>query len=56
MYYEMQKIVSDEGSTVIPMFASYVMAASDNVGTPEQIAANWTLDGFRAPERWWLQG
>ncbi|MCR8722848.1 ABC transporter substrate-binding protein [Frigidibacter sp. ROC022] len=54
MYFEMQKIVSDEGATVIPMFASYVMATNDRVGTPDQIAANWTLDGFRAPERWWL--
>lgn len=54
MYVEMQRIVRDEGSTIIHMFANYVMAVSDSIGTPEQIASNWTLDGFRAPERWWL--
>ncbi len=54
MYYEMQAIVRDEGSTVIPMFANYVMALSDKVATPEEIGANWTMDGFRAVERWWF--
>ncbi|MGB8622251.1 MAG: ABC transporter substrate-binding protein [Paracoccaceae bacterium] len=54
MYVEMQRIVRDEGSTVIPMFANYVMALSDKVATPDQIGANWTMDGFRAVERWWF--
>lgn len=54
MYYEMQAIVSNEGSTVIPMFANYVMAHSDKIATPDEIGANWTLDGFRAVERWWF--
>ncbi len=54
MYEEMQRIVRDEGSTVIPMFANYVMAVSDAVATPDEIGANWTMDGFRAPERWWF--
>ncbi len=54
MYADMQRIVRDEGSTVIPMFANYVMAVSDAIETPEEIASNWTMDGFRAPERWWL--
>jgi len=54
MYVEMQRIVRDEGSTIIPMFSNYVMAAADNVMTPEQIGANTTLDGVRATERWWF--
>ena len=54
MYGEMQNIVRTEGGVIIPMFASYVMAHSDKVKTPEKVAANWTLDGFRAPERWWF--
>ncbi|MBK5928332.1 ABC transporter substrate-binding protein [Rhodobaculum claviforme] len=54
MYAEMQAIVRDEGATVIPVFANYVMAASDRVMTPEVIGANTTLDGFRAIERWWF--
>ncbi|MCC5987863.1 MAG: ABC transporter substrate-binding protein [Pararhodobacter sp.] len=54
MYVDMQSIVRDEGSTVIPMFANYVMAVSDTIATPDDIGANWTMDGFRAPERWWM--
>ncbi|WP_209425752.1 ABC transporter substrate-binding protein [Pararhodobacter sp. SW119] len=54
MYVEMQRIVKDEGSTIIPMFANYVMAVSEAIATPEDIGANWTMDGFRAPERWWM--
>jgi peptide/nickel transport system substrate-binding protein len=54
MYQEMQKIVSFEGSTIIPMYNNYVMAVSDKVGTPEVIGNNWNLDGFRSVERWWF--
>lgn len=54
MYYEMQDLVSNQGGTVVPMYASYVMGLSDKVAHPEQVAANWTLDGFRALERWWF--
>jgi peptide/nickel transport system substrate-binding protein len=54
MYHEMQQLVSFEGSTVIPMYNNYLMAVSDKVGHPEQIAANWNFDGFRAVERWWF--
>ncbi|AZV79735.1 ABC transporter substrate-binding protein [Parasedimentitalea marina] len=54
MYVEMQGLVRDEGSTLIPMFASYVMAHSTAVATPEKVAPNWTMDGFRVAERWWF--
>lgn len=53
MYYEMQKILNDEGGAVIPMFASYVIATSDAVGHPEKFASNWDMDGGRCMERWW---
>jgi peptide/nickel transport system substrate-binding protein len=54
MYHEMQMLCQTEGGTVTPMFASYVMAHSDKVATPEKVGANWSLDGFRAVERWWF--
>ncbi len=54
MYMEMQQIVSFEGSTIIPMYNNYVMAAANHVGTPDQISSNWNLDGFRCVERWWV--
>ncbi len=54
MYHEMQDILRTQGGVVIPMFASYVMAHTDKVQHPEKVGANWTLDGFRAIERWWF--
>lgn len=54
MYHEMQRIVSFEGSTIIPMYNNYVMALANTVATPEKISNNWNLDGFRCVERWWF--
>ena len=54
MYVEMQSIVRDEGGVVVPMFSADLSAASDKVGHGK-LAANWELDGFRAPERWWFK-
>ena len=54
IYSEMQNIVRDEGGVLIPVFANWVQALSDKVGTPEQIAGNWTLDGNKNIERWWF--
>jgi len=54
MYAEMQNILRTDGGVVIPMFASYVMAHSDRLKTPDVVGANWTMDGFRALERWWF--
>jgi peptide/nickel transport system substrate-binding protein len=54
IYYEMQDIVSNQGGIVIPMFGQYVMALNEKVAHPETVSALWTLDGFRAVERWWF--
>jgi len=53
MYGEMQKLVRDDGASVIPMFASYVGALAKNVGH-DKMGANWDMDGLRCMERWWL--
>ena len=53
MYFEMQDIVANKGGVAIPMFASYVFATSDAVGTPETFASNQDLDGANFMERWW---
>lgn len=52
-YYEMQEICSNEGGVIVPMFASYVMAMSKDIGLPK-VAANWDLDGLRCMTRWWM--
>ena len=54
MYVEMQRIVRDEGGVVVPRFSSDRAAPSDKVDHGK-LAANWELDGFRAPERWWFK-
>jgi peptide/nickel transport system substrate-binding protein len=54
MYYEMQDLCANQGGSIIPMFANYVFATSNVIGTPEKIASNWDLDGERWAERWWF--
>jgi peptide/nickel transport system substrate-binding protein len=52
MYYEMQEIVNMDGGVVVPFFAAYVFARSENVVTSENMAKNWDMDGERSVERW----
>jgi peptide/nickel transport system substrate-binding protein len=54
MYYEMQKLVNEDGGTVIPMFANWVFAMKDTIGHGE-FASNWDNDGERWMERWWFK-
>lgn len=54
MYGEMQRIVRDDGGTVIPMFANYVFGLRDRVQHDGSLAGNWTLDGMKFSERWWF--
>ena len=54
MYHEMQRLVSDEGGVVIPVFNNYIHAISDKVAHDADMAANWANDGQRYIERWWL--
>ena len=53
IYVEMQRIVRDEGGTVIPVFASDLMAATDTL-KHGKVAANIQMDGLRVAERWWF--
>lgn len=56
LYAEAQFLVHDDGGSIIPMFANHIMAVSKNIGHSEDVAANWELDGAKAPERWWREG
>ena len=53
MYGEMQRIMRDEGSSIIPLFNSDLMAANDKVRFGE-VAGNRQMDGLRLIERWWM--
>ncbi len=54
LYGEMQRIVSNDGGAVVPMFANYVFAVADNIQHGAQMSGNWDLDGERFMERWWF--
>jgi peptide/nickel transport system substrate-binding protein len=53
MYVEMQRLVSDDGGVVVPMFAADLSAATDKIKHGE-LAVNSELDGYRCAERWWF--
>lgn len=52
MYHEMQRLVSEDGATIIPIFVNYIDVTSDGIGHGE-VASNRFLDGWKAVERWW---
>lgn len=53
MYAECQKILRDEGGTIIPFFKNFVEAGSDKVRFGK-ISSVWECDGQKASERWWF--
>ncbi len=54
MYYECQAVLNDDGGAIVPMFANHIMALNKNVMHEDNVAANWSMDGSRASERWWF--
>jgi peptide/nickel transport system substrate-binding protein len=54
MYREMQHLVSNDGGTIIPMFANYVSARTTKIARGPSIASNFDLDGQKCIERWWM--
>lgn len=53
IYREAQELLSNDGGTVVPMYANYVFAASKKLGHGK-IAANFDMDGQKFAERWWF--
>jgi peptide/nickel transport system substrate-binding protein len=53
MYWEMQKIIHEEGASIIPVFGNYVYVASNKLRF-KTIASNSMFDGRRIHERWWF--
>ena len=52
MYGEMQRLVTDEGSVIIPMFSNDTYAISTAIGHGA-LQTLWPLDTRRCCERWW---
>ena len=53
MYVEMQQILHETGSSIIPLFNNDLLAANDKVRFGK-VAGNRQLDGLRLIERWWM--
>jgi peptide/nickel transport system substrate-binding protein len=53
LYEEAQMLINDDGGSLIPMFANHIMAVSNDIAHSDDVAANWEMDGAKAPERWW---
>ncbi|MCG8623807.1 MAG: ABC transporter substrate-binding protein [Proteobacteria bacterium] len=54
IYREMQMLISQEGATVIPMFANYVDAHNKKVAHGDDVGNIWLLDNSRVCKRWWM--
>lgn len=53
IYGEMQRIVHEEGGTIVPFFPAMIDATSDKIATGT-VAGNLNMDGGRAADRWWF--
>ena len=52
MYFEMQKIVRDEGGLVCPVFANSVFITSDKVKVSDKLTGHLAMDGEKNTENW----
>ena len=53
MYGEAQALIRDDGGIVVPVFADWVDATSEKIGTGP-LSSDFELDGGRCSERWWF--
>ena len=54
MYYELQELVHNDGGVVIPVFASFLHAASDKLGHGEVSGISY-MDYFHLARKWWFK-
>ncbi len=54
MYWECQRLVNEDGGSLVWGFTNYLHGLRDNVRYPQTVAGNWTLDGAKSAERWWF--
>ncbi|MGE4252204.1 MAG: ABC transporter substrate-binding protein [Parvibaculaceae bacterium] len=53
-YSEMQRILHDKGSVIVPFFRNWIYARRANVQHGGKLTSSWPLDGARGAERWWF--
>ena len=54
IYGEMQSICSQEGGTIVPMYANYIDAHSNKLAHGPDVGNLWMLDNSRISKRWWF--
>ena len=54
LYFECQKLIREDGGSIVPMFANYIEGLGEGVMHDEQTAGNWEMDGLKLAERWWF--
>lgn len=53
IYRDIQLIIRDQGSCIIPGFSNVVEGLAENIGTSDQIGGGWDMDGGKFLKRWW---
>ena len=56
IYHDMQKMLSEDGGYIAPMYANFVGAAHTKLAHPETIGNLYKIDNGRIGERWWMNG
>lgn len=54
MYYELQEIIHNDGGVAIPVFSSFLHAASDTLGHGEVNGLSY-MDYFQLARKWWFK-
>ena len=54
MYYECQELVHNDGGVVVPVFGSFLHAASDKLGHGEVSGISY-MDYFQLARKWWFK-
>jgi len=54
MYSEMQRLTSEDGGFIVPLFGNYVFARSGKLAHGPKLSSDRSLDGAKMAERWWF--
>lgn len=55
LYSDCQRLISQDGGMISPVWADFLDAKASNVGIPDEVSGDWDLDGNRCGERWWFK-
>ena len=53
-YYDLQDMMRDEGTLVVPVFGDFSHVMHRRLASPARLGTLWPLDNARLAERWWM--